>query len=241
MRVMRSCCWLATVLIAALATASALMAQSENQSLGEYARTARKGKSGSSAAAPRVYDNDNLPIEGAVSVVGHPGSDSSSSESESDDKDQGRKQNHDQEQAQDKDKDKDKDQSQDKAGPAKTESKPPAKEAKPAEPELQPGQSAEEREKALQVWKEKISGQKEKIDLVSRELDVLKGEYRLKAAEFYADTARRVQNPYGFTADDAKYKQRIADKEKELDDAKAKLADIQGEARRLGAPSSVTE
>jgi hypothetical protein len=41
------------------------------QSLGDYARTARKNKSGTSAAS-RHYDNDNLPTDQQLSVVGPP-------------------------------------------------------------------------------------------------------------------------------------------------------------------------
>ncbi|MBV9622889.1 MAG: hypothetical protein JOZ14_02805 [Acidobacteria bacterium] len=239
MIIRRSCYWLATVLIAAMATASALMAQSENKSLGEYARAATKARKASPPAA-RVYDNDNLPRDGAVSVVGQAGSELTGSPQPAEESSQ---QSHDQDQAQDKDKDKDKgkEQSQDTGAPRSATTSPSAKEAKASETKLEPGQSAQEREKALQGWKQKIAGQKEKIDLLSRELDVVKGEYRLKAAEFYANTGRRLENPYGFAADDAKYKQQIADKEKDLEDAKAKLADMQEEARHQGAPNSVTE
>ena len=63
----------------------------------------------------------------------------------------------------------------------------------------------------------------------------------MKASEFYADTARRTQNPTGFAKDDADYKQQIADKQKALDDAKAKLNDLQEEARKAGAPTSVAD
>ena len=41
------------------------------QSLGDYARTARKNKTGTSAAS-RHYDNDNLPTNEQLSVVGPP-------------------------------------------------------------------------------------------------------------------------------------------------------------------------
>ena len=234
MKFRRSSCWATIVLVAAMASAGALMAQSDNQSLGEYARKARRGGSSASAGGSRVYDNDNLPTDSTVSVVGHEDSGATTARSENDDRDQAKPK------AQDKEPTPDKDAppNTESKSPANTESKSPAKDS---EARLQPGQSADERQKTLQVWKEKLAGQKEKIDLLSRELDVVKGEYRLKAAQFYADAARRIQNPYGFAADDARYKQQIADKEKELDDAKAKLADMQEEARRQGAPNSVIE
>jgi hypothetical protein len=40
------------------------------QSLGDYARTARKNKSDSSATTTRHFDNDNLPVNESLSVVG---------------------------------------------------------------------------------------------------------------------------------------------------------------------------
>jgi hypothetical protein len=40
------------------------------QSLGDYARTARKNKGDSSATTTRHFDNDNLPVNDSLSVVG---------------------------------------------------------------------------------------------------------------------------------------------------------------------------
>ena len=108
--------------------------------------------------------------------------------------------------------------------------------AKP--PEVKAGQSTEDREKALGEWKGKIDDQKGKVDLLSRELDVLQRERQIKQADFYSSTARTVQNPRGFDEEDAKYKEKIADKQKALDDAKAKLSEIQENARKAGVPSS---
>jgi hypothetical protein len=49
------------------------------------------------------------------------------------------------------------------------------------------------------------------------------------------------QHPKGFSKDDSDFKQKIADKQKELGDAKAKLNEMQDEARKAGAPSATTE
>ncbi len=108
--------------------------------------------------------------------------------------------------------------------------------AKP--PEMKAGQSTDDREKSLGEWKGKIDDQKGKVDLLSRELDVLQRERQIKQADFYSSTARTVQNPRGFDEEDAKYKEKIADKQKALDDAKAKLSEIQENARKAGVPSS---
>ena len=105
-------------------------------------------------------------------------------------------------------------------------------------PEIKAGQSAEDRDKALGEWKQQIDDQKGKVDLLSRELDVLQRERQIKQADFYSSTARAVQNPRGFDEEDAKYKEKIADKQKALDDAKAKLSEMQENARKAGVPSS---
>ena len=112
---------------------------------------------------------------------------------------------------------------------------------KKEEPQVKPGQSIDERKQALDAWKQKLEDQNVKIGSLSHELDILQREYRVKAAEFYADTARRTQNPTGFAKEDADYKQKIADKQKAVDDAKTKLSDLQEQARKAGAPSSVAD
>jgi hypothetical protein len=210
-----------------LAITSALVissgAQSQDQSLGDYARAIKKNKPAqSSPTKPEVYDNENMPTGGTLSVVGNASSDETSADS--------------------------KDQAKTDA-PADAKAADPYKAApqangsgeKKPDAQIKPGQSAEDRQKALDAWQKKLDGQKDKISLVSRELDVLQREYQLKVSEFYSDAAHRVQNPNALFDDDAKYKQQIADKQKTLDDAKSQLNDMQEEARRSGAPSSVTE
>jgi hypothetical protein len=162
-----------------------------------------------------VYDNDNLPANTSISVVGN------ASESAADQK-----------------KDGDVEQDKNSDGTARQDG---ASGEKKADPQLKSGQSAEDRQKALDFWKGKLDGQKDKVSLLSREVDVLQRERQMKYAQFYTDGARRAQDPNGFSTEDAKYKQEIADKQKQLDDAKSKLNDMQDEARKSGAPNAVTE
>jgi hypothetical protein len=124
---------------------------------------------------------------------------------------------------------------------AKNADAPAATGDKKDEPQIKAGQSIDERKQAVDAWKQKLDDQNEKIGAISHELELLQREYRVKAAEFYADTARRTQNPTGFAKDDADYKQQIADKQKALDAAKAKVSDLQEEARKAGAPTSVAD
>lgn len=106
---------------------------------------------------------------------------------------------------------------------------------------LKPGQSSADRDKAMAALKAKLDEQKGKVDLLSRELAVLQGEYQLKATNFANNPQQRVQNPGGFDVEGAKYKQQIADKQKDLDAAKATLAAIENDARKSGAPNSAVQ
>jgi hypothetical protein len=210
--------------VVAFTLANAAAAQSQNQSLGDYARAVKKTKpSPAVKAASKVYDNENLPAGGTLSVVGNASANDADSEK--------------------KDQDKKSDANAD--GKPADASKPEAKTVEGADKkpdsELKPGQSAEDRDKALEALKNKLDGQKDKISLLARELDVLQREYQLKVSEFYSDTAARVQNPNGLADIDAKYKQQIADKQKSLEDANTELSNMQDEGRRSGAPSSVVE
>jgi hypothetical protein len=224
---------LATLIITSMVVITVAGAQSQNQALGDYARAVKKTKNppATSSTAKTVYDNDNMPKTTSISVVGDASQSSSDDNKEAkiaDDQDKGNNPD-----------DQDKTKNPDEA--AKQDDKSADKSAKKDDPKLKAGQSAEERQKALDAWKDKLSGQQDKISLLSRELDVLQREHQLKAAEFYADTARRTQNPNGFAEEDAKSKQQIADKQKQLDDAKSKLTSLQDEARKAGAPNSITQ
>jgi hypothetical protein len=106
---------------------------------------------------------------------------------------------------------------------------------------LKPGQTSAEHDQALAALKSKLDEQKSKIDLLSRELAVLQGEYQLKATNFANNPQQRVQNPGGFDVEGAKYKQEIADKQKDLDAAKAKLAAMDEDGRKSGAPAAAVE
>jgi len=90
-------------------------------------------------------------------------------------------------------------------------------------------------------WGEKIASQKDQIDLLTRELSVLQKEYQLRAAAMYADVGNRLRNSSDWDKQDTQYKQQIADKQKQVDDANQKLTDLQEDARKAGVPSSIAE
>jgi len=205
-------------IVISVAASTTAAAQSQPSSLGDYARAVRKTKP-KTAPAAKSYDNDNLPNDSTLSVVGK-ASEPAPEAGKDDAKD-----------------------AKDKAAEAKASPDDKSDAQKKAEKsgQIKPGQSPKDRQKAFDVWKQKIDAQNDKLSLLSRELDVLQREEHLKQAEFYADTATRVRNPNGFADEDAKYKQQIADKQKAVDEAKAKLADLQDEARKAGVPNSAAE
>jgi len=202
---------------------------SSSDSLGDYARQVRKAPP--APAKPKVFDNDNLPRDEKLSIVGNaaePGAPSTETKPE--------------EAAAS---------AQSPIAPTKaqTEAGQPATgqpaTSQPAPAATAPARSPEEEEAAKQAlwkqWEGRIAGQKEQIDLLSRELDVLQREYKLRAAAMYADAGNRMRNSGDWDKQDAQYKQQIADKQKALDDAKQKLDDMLEEARKVGVPSSIAE
>jgi len=183
----------------------------DQSSLGAYARKVHKDTD-TSKAKPKVFDNDNLPTNDKLSVVG------AGAPAETADATAG---------AGDK--------------TAAAEGKGESKETAASKPALSPEEEQARKQAAWKSWQEKLTAQREQIDLASRELDVLQREYQLRAAEMYADVGNRLRNATQWDKQDAEYKQKIADKQKTFDDAKQKLEDMQEEARRAGVPAAMRE
>lgn len=199
--------------------ASSTAQTSSDSSLGEYARQIRKDPG--AASKPKVFDNDNLPREDKLSVIGPTAAtaagnsaDNKAAESES--------------------------------APATGETKPGSEGKGAAQPKAPsgtavPADDEAAKQEAIKQWGDKIAAQKDQIDLLARELDVLQREYQIRAAAMYADAGNRLRNSGDWDKQDTQYKQQIADKQKAVEDAKQKLEDMQEEARKAGVPSSVRE
>ena len=227
-----ACCGIGLVLLLSLA---ALPASAQDQapstpqgsSLGDYARQVRKDPG--TASKPKVFDNDNLPREDKLSVVGQTvatASDNSADAKASQSEGAGvvapvKAPGQNQSAAE---------------GSSATQVKPPSSEGgAPAQDDEATKQAA------AKQWGDKLAAQKDQIDLLGRELDVLQREYQIRAAAMYADAGNRIRNSADWDKQDAQYKQQIADKQKALDDAKQKLDDMQEDARKAGVPASVRE
>jgi hypothetical protein len=185
---------------------------SPSPSLGNYARQIRKDTDAKSK--PKVFDNDNLPREDKLSVVGTPSQPTGENSAEQKPAESAN-------------------------APAGNESKTAAGE-KPATDSSKPADEAT-KQAAWKQWADKIDAQQKQIDLLQRELDVTQKEYQIRAAAMYADVGNRLRNATDWDKQDAQYKQQIADKQKALDDAKQTLDQLQEEARKAGVPSSVRE
>lgn len=192
---------------------------SNSQSLGDYARAARKTRPAVKPVS-KVYDNDNIPHSTTLSVVG------SESETAADSE---KTDNQAQPEGEASEPGK---QAPENGQPAQTSEEKKAAEQKTA---------AEEKKKAAEAWKKKLDAQKQKIDLLSRELNVMQREYQIRAAAFYADAGNRLRNSGQWDTEDRKYKQDIADKQKAVDEARTQLSDMQEQARKAGLASSATE
>jgi len=203
--------WIAgTVLAAMMASfAGAQNSTTQQQPLGDYARAVRKDKK---PASVKEFDNDNLPMNDKLSVVGTATASGDSQAGSGD-------------------------QSQSAANGAGQSDK--KADDKPGG--IKPGESAEDRQKTYDDWKDRIAAQKAKMDLAARELDVEQREYQLRAAAMYADAGNRLRNEGTWDKEDADYKKKIEEKKKAADAAKQEFDDLQEDARKAGVPSSVRE
>lgn len=180
--------------------------------LGDYARQARKQK-GQQAPAAKTFDNDTIPKDDKLSVVGQAPEQSADATAPAGNN-----------------------ATSDPNQPAGDAAQNPANgEQKSADEEKT------QKEKMWKDWQNKIHAQQDKIDLAAREVDVMNREYRLRAAAFYADAGNRLRNSTTWDKEDVQYKDQIAAKQKALDDTKKGLEDLQEDARKAGVPSSYRE
>lgn len=183
-------------------------ATAQNDSLAEQARLSRKSKV---TTQKHTYDNDNLPREDKLSIVGNaqPAPDAAAPASASP--------------------------ANAEATDKAAASHPAVDTAASAKSE------AERKQVEWQQWKERIVAQIAQIDLAQRELDVTDREYKLRMAALYADVGNRLRNSGQWDRQDADYKQQMEAKRKALEDAKQKLEDMQEQARKAGVPASIRE
>jgi hypothetical protein len=201
------------------------------QSLGDVAREVRKEKEKAQQnTVSRHFDNDNLPTQTHLSVVG-----TETANDASEGGSQGSENQASEKQASDKSKEGQPGQDASSPGSTPAEAKAPASDSKPP---AESKSAAAENKSASDDWSKKLADQKARIEALSQELDVTQREYRLRAVAMYSDAGNRLRNSAEWDKDDAQYKKDIADKQAALDAAKQQLNDMQEQARQDGAPPS---
>jgi hypothetical protein len=221
---MKRIAWLAGISLFLAALAS--MAFAQDAPLGDLARQARKQK-GQKAPAVKKYDNDNIPVNDKLSVVGPESAETTDASAPAN-----------------SDESAPAGESANKSGtPAEDKSGENASAPKSTNAEDKKSASDEQAQKQemFKQWQHKINEKQSQVDLLNRELDVANREYRLRSAAFYADAGNRLRNAVAWDKEDAQYKDQIAEKQKKLEEAKKQLEDMQEEARRAGVPSSMRE
>jgi hypothetical protein len=220
---MKRIAWLTGISILLAALASVAVAQ--DSSLGDLARQARKQK-GQKPPAAKKYDNDNLPVDDKLSVVGQAPetADASAPATSGEPAPTG----------------------SDSATPAETKDAATgegaaAPKAASAEEKKPANDEQAQKQQMFKEWQKKIHEQQNQIDMLTREIDVANREYRLRAAAFYADAGNRLRNAGAWDKEDTQFKDQMAAKQQKLDDAKKQLEDLQEQARRAGVPSSMRE
>jgi chromosome segregation ATPase len=94
------------------------------------------------------------------------------------------------------------------------------------------GQSAEVR-KDEAYWRKRFTDLRSKLELTEKELDVLQRELNLNQRQFYSDPNQALQQQY--SRDDINQKtDKIAAKQKEVDDLKQQLSDLEDALRKSG-------
>jgi len=200
------------IMIALFAGITAASALAQSQSLGDVARKQRQQKY-EKQVATKVYTNDNLP--GATMK-----DDSATSETKppADCADCAKSDDNSSAVAKDKDK------------AAADGSKKPA-----------PGSVEEYKEKAAE-WQKKIEEQKKAVATLQQQLESMQQQYRLRASAYYTDAGLRLRDGgANWAEDEVNFRKAIDEKQKELDAAKQKLADVQDQAHKAGAPNSALE
>jgi hypothetical protein len=194
------------IAVAGLIVLGASMAAA--QSLGDFARAARKTKLKTASTSSHTYDNDNLPKSDHLSVVGPEAPASTVNPASTDNPPAPATAN-----------------APASANPSAESGKAGPKDAK-AE-----GSAPQTAEAALQ---KKIDDTKQKVDALNHELDLSQREYRLRVAAMYSDAGNRLRNAAQWDKEDAQYQQEIAEKQKAIEAAKQDLENAQEEARQTG-------
>ena len=110
-----------------------------------------------------------------------------------------------------------------------------AKAAAPADAKAEkPKAPAENKDKAAAAMQQQIDAQKAELASLTRELSIADRENKLRVANYYADAGNSLRDPKKFQDEQRATQAEIAAKQKAIDAAKAKIADLAEQARKAG-------
>lgn len=92
-----------------------------------------------------------------------------------------------------------------------------------------------------QGWRDQLDAQKKKTVDLEHELDLLQREYKLRVADWYGDAGTQMRDQKKWADEETKFRTDIADKQKQVEESKAQLQDMEEQARKAGMASSVSE
>lgn len=101
---------------------------------------------------------------------------------------------------------------------------------KDAKAEAKP--APEDKAKASAGMQAQVDSLKKEIAQLEREYTVSEREYKLRAAAYYADAGNSLRDPKKWADQERQYQGEMGEKRKAIDAAKAKLADLQEQARK---------
>jgi hypothetical protein len=93
--------------------------------------------------------------------------------------------------------------------------------------------AAADKQKEADQLQDKLAKQKAKVDSLNHDVDLDQRELRLRAAAMYADPTIRTRNVQ-WDKDDAQYRSDLEAKQKQLDDARQQLDEMQDQAHKAG-------
>jgi hypothetical protein len=96
----------------------------------------------------------------------------------------------------------------------------------------------EDAAKVAADFKQKIADQQKAIADMEHEINIMDREHQIKIAEYYADAGTQLRNSAQWFQGEKQFQDDSESKKKALGDAKAKLDELNEQARKAGVPGS---
>jgi hypothetical protein len=114
--------------------------------------------------------------------------------------------------------------------------------AKSGEPEKKDDKAAAAKPaSADDRFRAEYTAKKNELTLLQRELSVSQQEYQLQTAHYYGDAGAALRDPKDWADKRKEYEEKIADKQKQVDEATQALTDIEEQGRKAGVSPRIFE